>query len=421
MQPHRDARRVRPTLGRGFAALAIATAVATVAVGEPGRADADTTVVYDEAGDASHIGLIGDSSLSGVRWYDDYGDLQRYNFVFDAESCRRTLETSCWSREQYRAETALQTMQRLSGSWGEVLVMMTGYNDASFGFDDAVEAILAEAKAQGIPQVVWLTFPTSDVNYEEPLHRANGATYGENNQLLLDAAAESDGYLQVADWAAHSAGQLSWFEYDGVHLTVEGVDGVTNFIANQVERVLAGANVTPPAPPWGTMEEGDSGSRVTRIQEALMDGGFDVVGGVDGAFGGLTAEGVRAFQQRRGLAVTGEVDQSTAVALGIYEVPEAPEPDAEEPVADAATSDTTAARAAEDASPTEATAAVGPASQATAVVEAPTPATMQVTSSSGDGGGNIVFPLALVGASAVPALVIRRRTKPRFSRHRAHR
>jgi hypothetical protein len=72
--------------------------------------------------------------------------------VFDAESCRRTFEPSCWSREGYRPDTALQTMQRLSGKWGDVLVMMSGYDDSSYLFDDAIDAVVAEAAAGHRPR-----------------------------------------------------------------------------------------------------------------------------------------------------------------------------------------------------------------------------------------------------------------------------
>ncbi len=60
-----------------------------------------------------------------------YGDLRRFNFVFDAESCRRTIEQSCWSREDFRPDTTVRAVQRLAGQLGDVLVVMSGYNDSS--------------------------------------------------------------------------------------------------------------------------------------------------------------------------------------------------------------------------------------------------------------------------------------------------
>ena len=71
---------------------------------------------YDDAGDAPHISLVGDSTLTGVRWYSDYGALRRFNFVLSAESCRRTIERSCISREGYRSATVIEAMGRSTAS-----------------------------------------------------------------------------------------------------------------------------------------------------------------------------------------------------------------------------------------------------------------------------------------------------------------
>ncbi len=412
---------LRP-VGRAVTGLTLAMTVTMVPAAEPASADANTTVVYEEAGDAADIGLIGDSSLSGVRWYDEYGDLRQYNFVFDAESCRRTLETSCWSREQYRAETALQTMRRLPGEWGEVLVMMTGYNDPAYGFDDAVEAVIAEAQRQGIPHVMWLTLPTSeDVSYEEPLHQANAETYRESNEFLLDTAAQYDGYLEVADWATHSAGRSEWFENDGVHLTYEGATGVTTFIADQVERVLAGETVTPAAPPWETLGEGDNGSRVARVQQALLDGGFTMVGGVDGSFGAQTAEGVRAFQRQRGIAASGVVDEATAVELDVY-IPATTEVAAEAVTTDAAPTTTATAPTSEAATrATSETITEETTDVSTPVVPEASAPSVGDGDGNGDRDGDIVIAVGVVGAVAVPALLIRGRARSRSPRPQSHR
>ena len=103
------------------AALAIPTAIS-----RPEPASAYTTIVYDGAGPSvPRIGLIGDSTLAATRWYGILGSLTRYNFVLDAESCRRTTHTSCRGREGYAPENTLTVMRRLEGRWGRVLVLMT--------------------------------------------------------------------------------------------------------------------------------------------------------------------------------------------------------------------------------------------------------------------------------------------------------
>ena len=119
----------------------------------------------------------------------------------------------------------MQSLENLSGQWGEVLVAMLGYNDPANSFVDAVESVLGEAKQQGVDAVVWLTLRVADVDYEEPLHEANSVTYREANETLLREAGQSGGYLQVADWATYSDGRTDWFEPDGVHVTRAGAPG----------------------------------------------------------------------------------------------------------------------------------------------------------------------------------------------------
>jgi len=317
----------RPCWRRG-AVLAVASVVGSLLPGaSPVRAD--QTVYYDEAGDAPHIALIGDSTLTGVRWYDDYGDLERFNFVLSAESCRRTIETSCISREGYRSANVLDAMRSLDGDLGEVLVVMSGYNDPSNSIDEAIAAVVDEARDQGIGHVVWLSLRTSgDVDYSDPQEQSNTNTFREyNEQLYAAAAASSDDYLQVADWATSSTGAEGWFESDGVHLTRRGVDMVTTYLAGIVDRVLAGEDVTPAVPPWTVLAPGAEGSAVTEVQDALLAAGVDLAGGVDGVYGDSTMAAVADYQRRDGsLPVTGAVDVATARALGVIEDPDAVTP-----------------------------------------------------------------------------------------------
>ena len=242
-------------------------------------ASADNTVIFDEAGPAApHIGLVGDSTLAGIRWAGRYGDLRRYNFVLDAESCRRTIEQSCWSREDFRPDNTVRAVQRLSGELGEVLVVMSGYNDSSDMFDDAVDAVVAEAQRQAIPHVIWLTLRTADVSYQDPQQRASTDGYREDNRILYEKAAQLGGYLQIADWATHSDDRSDWFYGDGVHLTDDGVSSLSSFIADSVDVVLAGGSLNPDVAPWATLAPGDTGDTVADVQQALVAAGVATVG-----------------------------------------------------------------------------------------------------------------------------------------------
>ncbi|MEJ7720156.1 MAG: peptidoglycan-binding protein [Ilumatobacteraceae bacterium] len=438
---------VRSTLALAVAALATLTTV----VGTGGTAHADTTIYFDDAGAAPTISLIGDSTLSGVRWYDEYGDLERYNFVFDAESCRRTVERSCWSREDIRAETALVTMQRLSGQLGEVMVVMSGYNDPGYSFASSVDTIIAEAKRQGIPQVIWLTLRTTKVSYEEPTHLANANVYREDNRILYEKAEEHGDYLQIADWSTYAADESGWFEYDGVHLTADGVDAVTTYIADRVDEALAGERLTAEYPAWVLLESGDSGEVVVSAQEALIEEGVSIDGGADGVYGAATAAAVESFQRDNELDVTGTIDDATAAVLGVYTpdpatltvepatvttqpaaepatVASEPATVASEPAAVASEPATVASEPATVASEpaagaSEPAAGAAPLAGETAQ-DPPTPVAANDAALGGeddDGGGlprSVIVPLLAVGALALAVFLRRRQVVARRARAR---
>ena len=279
---------------------------------------------FDDAGDAPHISLIGDSTLTGVRWYADYGALRQFNFVLSAESCRRTIEASCISREGYRPANVIAAMRTLDGELGDVLVVMSGYNDPVWTIDEAIAGTVDEARDHDLEHVIWLSLRTSDdVDYSDPQEQSSINTFRDYNEQLFAAAEASDGYLQVADWATYSNGASAWFEADGVHLTARGVDAITTFIAGTVERVLAGENVSPAAAPWTVLVPGAEGDIVTAVQEALIAAGIDVQGGADGVYGNDTMTAVAAYQRRNDdLQETGAVDMATARALGVFEDPD---------------------------------------------------------------------------------------------------
>jgi peptidoglycan hydrolase-like protein with peptidoglycan-binding domain len=369
-----------PSLHRLPRVAAVAVLCGLAAAATSGHVSAHNTVTFDEAGSAApHIGLVGDSTLAGVRWAGRYGDLRQYNFVFDAESCRRTLERSCWSREDFRPDNTVLALQRLSGQLGDVVVVMSGYNDSSHLFDEAIDAVVAEAQDQAIPHVIWLTLRTADVSYQDPQERATSGGYREDNRVLYEKAEQLGGYLQIADWATHSEDRSDWFFGDGVHLTTDGVSALTTFIADSVDVVLAGGSLNPDGVPWTTLETGHTGDTVAEVQQALLDAGLTTVGVADGEYGQLTAQAVAEFQRARGLTITGTVDQPTATALGVHGDPP-------------------------DAAPAPAPAVVQPA-------PGPTMISISVPVPGGDDQSSVVIGVALGAAVGAAALLARQRAR----------
>lgn len=196
------------------------------------------TVVYSGAGGAPRIGMIGDSVMAAIRWGGTWAPLQRFNYTYDAESCRRTIGLSCRGREGFAPDNTVQAMHRLRGQLGDVVFIGTGYDDAGSTFSSAVDAVMAEAGAQGIRTVVWLTMRTADVTYVGPTYSSNSSTFRDNNRILLAKQTQYGGRLRIADWATYSAARPDWVLSDGVHLSGPGSVAFAQYIVSQAELTL---------------------------------------------------------------------------------------------------------------------------------------------------------------------------------------
>jgi len=81
---------------------------------------------------------------------------------------------------------------------------------------------------------------------------------------------------------------------------------------NSTTAYLLGLGPIPTLP-----QRGQRGIAVTQLQQALINSSISVKGGADGIFGGATAAAITAFQTSRGINVTGVVNLTTAIALGL--------------------------------------------------------------------------------------------------------
>jgi len=69
------------------------------------------------------------------------------------------------------------------------------------------------------------------------------------------------------------------------------------------------------------LARGARGDAVRSVQQALVNQGVSVSGGVDGIFGAGTESALKKFQQQHGLASSGVVDDATALELGLASSP----------------------------------------------------------------------------------------------------
>src|SRR5690606_25342764 len=83
----------------------------------------------------------------------------------------------------------------------------------------------------------------------------------------------------------------------------------------------AAPSPAPSAPSVSGLERGAQGDAVKTLQQALVNQGVAVAGGVDGVFGPATEAALKQFQSAKGLTATGKVDDATAIALGLASSP----------------------------------------------------------------------------------------------------
>ncbi len=188
--------------------------------------------------DAPPVSLVGDSTMAGMAWNSTGVNEPRdivgnsYRLTFDAESCRRIIAASCRGRFGTVPLSVLPLMRTtLKGRLGEAMVVMAGYDDASI--TNAVDQVMAEAEAQGVVRVLWLTYRTN-TSYILPGGLAANTLYtSHNSELAVAALRHSD--LQILDWDKFTVNQASWFAADGIHLNLDGASGLATFIKNALD------------------------------------------------------------------------------------------------------------------------------------------------------------------------------------------
>ena len=119
-------------------------------------------------------------------------------------------------------------------------------------------------------------------------------------------------------------------------LTVSGVVDAPTFA--RLKLGAPAASPTPPAPAapapaapassssFSGMRAGARGDNVRVLQRALIAAGITVRGGADGVFGAMTTAALTTFQQSKGLAASGVVDDATIAALALSPGAPAPAP-----------------------------------------------------------------------------------------------
>lgn len=214
MGEHRDRRPTRVLIGMVLVATGLALAARPAAADRP------------------RVTVIGDSTLLGLGVDGEARIRLHHDLNLQAASCRRLIEESC--DIPFRPTNTIEVMQGPQrGNLGTALVIMAGYDD--FSIADGVDTIVAEARAQGVPHVVWLTY-VEDVSYTG----LGGLTFAEvfrRHNATLRAKAATEPLLSLADWNAYADPHPEWFSRDGIHLSPTGSAALGGFIAQSLDAI----------------------------------------------------------------------------------------------------------------------------------------------------------------------------------------
>jgi len=139
----------------------------------------------------------------------------------DLRVCRRLVAASC-AYQGSAPPTALQSVQSLGQSIGDVLVVYVGYNESAAGYGKGVDQIMRAALSQGVRSVVWVTL------------REQRDTYRWTN-IAIRTAAKRWPQLRVAEWDRFSRNE-PWFVADGLHMGATGATELARFVRSNVLR-----------------------------------------------------------------------------------------------------------------------------------------------------------------------------------------
>jgi hypothetical protein len=189
--------------------------------------------------------VLGDSVLAGIELSPSAltSLTNRHAVVFDAKVCRRLVSTSC-SYQGSTPFTALAALQANRGAFSSTLVVGAGYNDGSISA--AIDAIVAEARSQGVTKVLWLTYRES----------GSVAVRMSQNNAALRAKALEHPEIEVLDWNSLSIDHPDWVGADGLHLRPLGALAMADLIADGIDQFGA-PNRCDPALWTGTLPSSD--------------------------------------------------------------------------------------------------------------------------------------------------------------------
>lgn len=181
--------------------------------------------------------LLGDSVLAGLRWWEEGSrSLKGFDWVLDAEPCRRLLYYSCLGREERNPSSAVGAFRSYSQKF-DVVVIVAGYHSRESQFEEEVNSILDEVRSTDA-KVVFLSLKET-LEFPAPGSRGKKSMYVAFNRRLAGIIEKrSDPGILLADWNYFSRGNREWFRSDNMHTGLAGTLALGWFLSDAVATVM---------------------------------------------------------------------------------------------------------------------------------------------------------------------------------------
>ena len=175
--------------------------------------------------------LLGDSTMAVMRWFEQgQTTLRGFEYVMDAEGCRRLYYQSCESRELRVPDEAVNVIPTIDVSQYDVLVVMVGYHSRPASVEKELVEVGNALAATGLP-VIFVNFKES-MTFPESGSQGTRSVYTGFNETLARLVTEGRmGDTQIADWNRFSYQHPEWFRPDGIHSTIVGALGLGWFLS----------------------------------------------------------------------------------------------------------------------------------------------------------------------------------------------
>lgn len=175
--------------------------------------------------------LLGDSTMAVLRWFEQgQVTLRGFDYVLDAEGCRRLYYQSCESREQRVPDEAVDVIPTIDVSQYDVLVVMVGYHSRPASVEKELIEVGNALAATGLP-VIFVNFKES-MTFPEAGSKGTRSVYTGFNEILARLVADGRmGNTQIADWNRFSYQHPEWFRPDGIHSTIVGTVALGWFLS----------------------------------------------------------------------------------------------------------------------------------------------------------------------------------------------